>query len=72
MALSLPLAGSPSHRKIPEEPEIKPESKHKIAEMAEMLKQSSKLKLFVVGYTDNDGSLESNTKIIISPLSFGR
>jgi len=43
--------------------DIKPESKSTIVEIVKMLKQSSKLKLFVVGHTDIDGSLESNIKL---------
>jgi OmpA-OmpF porin, OOP family len=43
--------------------EIKPESKPTIDEIVKMLKQNSKLKLFVVGHTDIDGSLESNMKL---------
>ncbi|MBI5020530.1 MAG: OmpA family protein [Ignavibacteriales bacterium] len=43
--------------------DIKPESKPTIDEIVKMLKQNSKLKLFVVGHTDIDGSLESNMKL---------
>jgi OmpA-OmpF porin, OOP family len=43
--------------------DIKPESKPTIDEIVKMLKQNSKLKLFVVGHTDTDGSLESNMKL---------
>jgi OmpA-OmpF porin, OOP family len=43
--------------------DIKPESKPTIVEIEKMLKQNSKLKLFVVGHTDIDGSLESNMKL---------
>jgi OOP family OmpA-OmpF porin len=43
--------------------DIKPESKPTIVEIVKMLKQNSKLKLFVVGHTDTDGSLESNIKL---------
>jgi OmpA-OmpF porin, OOP family len=43
--------------------DIKPESKPTIVEIVKMLKQNSKLKLFVVGHTDIDGSLESNMKL---------
>lgn len=42
---------------------IKPESKPTITEIVKMLKQNAKLKLFVVGHTDTDGSLESNIKL---------
>jgi OmpA-OmpF porin, OOP family len=43
--------------------DIKPESKPTIVEIVKMLKQNPKLKLFVVGHTDIDGSLESNMKL---------
>jgi OmpA-OmpF porin, OOP family len=43
--------------------EIKPESKQTLDEIVKMLKQNTKLKLFVVGHTDIDGSLESNIKL---------
>ncbi|MBA4311998.1 MAG: hypothetical protein C0417_05150 [Chlorobiaceae bacterium] len=43
--------------------DIKPESKPTLDEIVKMLKQDSKLKLFVVGHTDIDGSLESNMKL---------
>lgn len=42
---------------------IKPESKSTIDEIVKMLKQNPKLKIFVVGHTDSDGSLESNVKL---------
>lgn len=42
---------------------IKPESNPTIAEIVKLLKQNAKLKLFVVGHTDTDGSLESNIKL---------
>jgi OmpA-OmpF porin, OOP family len=42
---------------------IKPESKPTIVEIDKMLKQNTKLKLFVIGHTDMDGSLESNMKL---------
>jgi OmpA-OmpF porin, OOP family len=42
---------------------IKPESKPTIGEIEKMLKQNTKLKLFVIGHTDIDGSLESNMKL---------
>jgi OmpA-OmpF porin, OOP family len=42
---------------------IKPESKPTIDEIVKLLKQNPKLKLFVVGHTDSDGSVESNMKL---------
>jgi len=42
---------------------IKPESKPTIDEIVKMLEQNPKLKIFVVGHTDGDGSLESNMKL---------
>jgi OmpA-OmpF porin, OOP family len=42
---------------------IKPESKPTFVEIEKMLKDNPKLKLFVVGHTDIDGSLESNMKL---------
>ena len=43
--------------------EIKPESKPAMDEIVKMLKQNAKLKLFVIGHTDMDGSLELNLKL---------
>ena len=40
--------------------DIKPESAKALAEMASMLKQSPKLKVFVVGHTDNQGAVAQN------------
>ncbi|MBF6907360.1 OmpA family protein, partial [Acinetobacter baumannii] len=40
--------------------EVKPESKPALDEMAKMLKQDPKLKVFVVGHTDNQGELAGN------------
>jgi OmpA-OmpF porin, OOP family len=40
--------------------EVKPESKPALAEMAKMLQQDPKLKVFVVGHTDNQGELAQN------------
>ncbi|MFN3789415.1 MAG: DUF4892 domain-containing protein [Massilia sp.] len=40
--------------------EVKPESKPALAEMAKMLQQDPKLKVFVVGHTDNQGELTRN------------
>ena len=42
---------------------IKPESKTTIDEIVKMLEQNPKLKIFVVGHTDSDGSVESNMKL---------
>lgn len=43
--------------------EIKPESDAAIAEMARLLKGNAGLKLYVVGHTDNVGSLDANMKL---------
>jgi outer membrane protein OmpA-like peptidoglycan-associated protein len=43
--------------------EIKPESKPTLDEIVKMLKQDAKLKLFVVGHTDIEGTLEANMKL---------
>ena len=40
--------------------DVKPESAAALAEMASMLKQSPKLKVFVVGHTDNQGAVAQN------------
>lgn len=40
--------------------EVKPESKPALDEVAKLLQQDSNLKLFVVGHTDNVGSLAAN------------
>ncbi|MDP2364373.1 MAG: OmpA family protein, partial [Ignavibacteria bacterium] len=42
---------------------IKPESKPTVDEIVKMLQQNPKLKIFVVGHTDSDGSVESNMKL---------
>jgi OOP family OmpA-OmpF porin len=42
---------------------IKPESKPTIDEIVKMLQQNPTLKIFVVGHTDSDGSVESNMKL---------
>ena len=42
---------------------VKPESDPTIGEIAKLLKQSPKLRLYVVGHTDNVGTLESNLKL---------
>jgi OmpA-OmpF porin, OOP family len=43
--------------------EIKPESDAAISEIAELLKNSGSLNIFVVGHTDNVGSFDSNMKL---------
>jgi OmpA-OmpF porin, OOP family len=43
--------------------EIKPESANAIAEIAKLLNNDVNLKVFVVGHTDNVGSVESNLKL---------
>jgi outer membrane protein OmpA-like peptidoglycan-associated protein len=43
--------------------EVKPESDAAIAEIAKLLKGAGTLKLYVVGHTDNVGSLDSNMKL---------
>ncbi|MBI3897317.1 MAG: OmpA family protein [Gammaproteobacteria bacterium] len=40
--------------------DIKPESKAQLDEMAKLLKQNSALTVFIVGHTDNQGTLEAN------------
>jgi OOP family OmpA-OmpF porin len=40
--------------------EVKPESGATLKEIAKLLQQDAKLKLYVVGHTDNQGTLESN------------
>jgi len=40
--------------------EVKPESRPTLSEIATLLKQNAKLELFVVGHTDNNGTLEYN------------
>jgi len=40
--------------------EVKPESKPALGEMARLLQQDPKLKVFVVGHTDNQGELAQN------------
>jgi outer membrane protein OmpA-like peptidoglycan-associated protein len=39
---------------------VKPESKEALAEMAKLLQQDSKLKVHIVGHTDNQGSVAHN------------
>ncbi len=43
--------------------DIKPESDAAISEIAKLLKDNGSLKLYVVGHTDNVGSLDSNMKL---------
>lgn len=43
--------------------EIKPESEAAIGEIARLLKNDAKLKLYVVGHTDNAGGFDSNVKL---------
>jgi outer membrane protein OmpA-like peptidoglycan-associated protein len=43
--------------------DIKPESAQAIGEIAKLLKNDSALELYVVGHTDNIGSVESNLKL---------
>ncbi len=42
---------------------IKPESKPALEQIADMLKKEPTLKVYIVGHTDNQGSLESNIKL---------
>jgi OOP family OmpA-OmpF porin len=43
--------------------EIKPESEPTLKEIGKMLKADTKLKLYIVGHTDNAGSFDSNIKL---------
>jgi len=43
--------------------DIKPESEPTLEEIATLLKQDPKLKLYVVGHTDNVGGYDYNTKL---------
>ncbi|MBS0546760.1 MAG: DUF4892 domain-containing protein [Proteobacteria bacterium] len=43
--------------------DIKPESDKQLAEMANLLKSSAGLKVFIVGHTDNKGTLAYNTDL---------
>jgi OmpA-OmpF porin, OOP family len=43
--------------------DLKPESQNAVAEIAKLLKRDTNLKLYVVGHTDNVGTLESNMKL---------
>ena len=40
--------------------EIKPESKEQLAEMAKLMQAQPTLRVYIVGHTDNQGTLESN------------
>lgn len=40
--------------------ELKPESQPQIAEMAKLLQSDPKLKVYIVGHTDNQGALDAN------------
>ena len=40
--------------------EIKPESKEQLGEMAKLMKSDPALKVYIVGHTDNQGSLDAN------------
>lgn len=46
--------------------ELKPESKAQLEAMAELLKNQPTLKAYIVGHTDNVGSLESNEKLSLA------
>lgn len=43
--------------------DVKPESKDALAEMAKLLQQDPKLKLYVVGHTDSQGALAHNLEL---------
>ncbi len=43
--------------------EVKPESAQAVGEIAKMLKTDPQLRIFVVGHTDNTGSVEGNVKL---------
>lgn len=43
--------------------DVKPESKDALAEMAKLLQQDAKLKLYVVGHTDSQGALAHNLEL---------
>jgi OOP family OmpA-OmpF porin len=43
--------------------DVKPESKTALAEMAKLLQQDPRLKLYVVGHTDNQGALAHNVDL---------
>src|SRR5436190_4241376 len=43
--------------------DLKPESDKQLAEMANLLKSSAALKVFIVGHTDNKGALAYNVDL---------
>jgi len=43
--------------------DVKPESQPSLAEIAKLMKENASLKLYVVGHTDNTGTLEANMKL---------
>ena len=43
--------------------DVKPDSKAALAEMAKLLQQDAKLKVYVVGHTDNQGGLAHNVEL---------
>lgn len=43
--------------------EVKPESEKAISEIAKLLKENPDLKVYIVGHTDNTGTLEHNLKL---------
>ena len=47
---------------------IKPESTQAIGEIAKLLKADSGLKIYVVGHTDNTGSVDGNIKLYMADL----
>ncbi len=49
--------------------EVKPESETAIGEIARLLKNDAKLKLYVVGHTDNVGGFDSNVKLSLARAS---
>ena len=58
--------------------EIKPESKPQLDEMARLLQQQPGLKVYIVGHTDNQGSLDANVQLsqqraaaVVSALASG-
>ena len=46
--------------------EIKPDSQAQLAEMAQVLKADPKLRVFIVGHTDNVGSFEANMALSLA------
>jgi OOP family OmpA-OmpF porin len=49
--------------------DIKPESETALAEMAKLLKNNTALNVFIVGHTDNTGTLEHNMKVSMDRAS---